>query len=46
MIAHSGPRPTLIERDHDVPPLAVLAAEAARADASLARARPGAAGPP
>lgn len=32
-----GPRPTLIERDHDVPPLAVLAAEAARADAVMAR---------
>jgi uncharacterized protein (UPF0276 family) len=33
-----GPRPTLIERDHDVPSLAVLAAEAVRADAVMARA--------
>ena len=30
-IAHCGPVPTLIERDHDVPALAVLEAEAARA---------------
>lgn len=33
-----GPVPTLIERDHDVPPLAVLAAEAARARRLLAAA--------
>ena len=38
-ISTIGPTPTLIERDHDVPPLAVLAAEAARADAVLARHR-------
>jgi len=39
VIARTGPRPTLIERDHDVPPLAVLAAEAARAERILAGAR-------
>jgi uncharacterized protein (UPF0276 family) len=33
-----GPRPTLIEWDTDVPPLATLLAEAARADRALARA--------
>jgi uncharacterized protein len=30
-----GPRPTLIERDHDVPPLAVLEAEALQARAAM-----------
>lgn len=35
-----GPRPTLIERDHDVPALPVLAAEAARARALLRGALP------
>lgn len=39
VIARTGPRPTLIERDRDVPPLAVLAAEAAHAERILARAR-------
>jgi uncharacterized protein (UPF0276 family) len=33
-----GPRPTLIERDADVPPLALLCAEAARAGRALAAA--------
>lgn len=32
-----GPLPTLLERDHDVPPLPVLLAEAAQAEALLAR---------
>jgi hypothetical protein len=35
-----GPRPTLIEWDTDVPPLAVLLDEAARADRALAHADP------
>ncbi|HUR43438.1 MAG TPA: DUF692 domain-containing protein [Aestuariivirga sp.] len=35
VIARAGPRPTLIERDNDVPPLAVLLAEAQHADALL-----------
>lgn len=34
-LARLGPRPTLIERDNDVPPLPVLAAEAALARAAL-----------
>ncbi len=38
VIARTGPRPTLIERDRDVPPWPVLVAEAARADQILARA--------
>jgi uncharacterized protein (UPF0276 family) len=37
-IGRAGPRPTLIERDNDIPPLEVLAAEAAAADAILAAA--------
>lgn len=37
-LARLGPVPTLIERDNDVPPLPVLAAEAARARAALRRA--------
>jgi uncharacterized protein (UPF0276 family) len=39
VIERSGPLPTLIERDADVPALAVLAAEAHRADAILESAR-------
>jgi uncharacterized protein (UPF0276 family) len=35
LIARTGPRPTLIERDDDIPPFAVLLAEAARADQGL-----------
>jgi len=35
-----GPRPTLIEWDTDIPPLAVLLDEAARADRTLAQADP------
>lgn len=35
-VARAGPRPTLIERDNNVPPLPELLAEAARADAILA----------
>jgi uncharacterized protein len=35
-----GPRPTLIERDHDVPPLSVLEAEAQRARAMMQGAAP------
>lgn len=35
-IARSGPLPTLVEWDNDVPALAVLLAEAARVDAALA----------
>jgi uncharacterized protein (UPF0276 family) len=31
-LARIGPRPTLIEWDNDIPPLAILVAEAARAD--------------
>jgi uncharacterized protein (UPF0276 family) len=34
-LAHIGPRPTLIEWDNDIPPLATLVAEAARADGLL-----------
>jgi len=40
VIAAAGPRPTLIEWDTDVPEWPVLAAEAARAEAVLAEARP------
>ncbi|MGB1089054.1 MAG: DUF692 domain-containing protein [Alphaproteobacteria bacterium] len=36
VIARIGPRPTLIEWDTDVPPLATLLAEAAKADAIMA----------
>ena len=36
-LARFGPRPTLIEWDNNVPPLAVLLEEAARADARLRR---------
>jgi len=36
IIARTGPVPTLIEWDNDVPPFAVLAAEAARAQSILA----------
>lgn len=36
-LARTGPRPVLIEWDNDVPDWPVLAAEAARADAALAR---------
>lgn len=39
-LAGSGPVATLIERDHDVPALAVLLAEAGRADGALAAATP------
>ena len=39
VIARTGPLPTLIEWDNDVPAFSVLLAEAARADAILARAR-------
>jgi len=35
-IGRSGPLPTLVEWDNDVPPLIVLLAEAARVDAALA----------
>ena len=38
LIARIGPRPTLIERDTDVPPLEALLAEAARADREAALA--------
>lgn len=38
VIARTGPRPSLIEWDNDVPALPVLLAEAARAGAVLARA--------
>ena len=37
-----GPVPTLIERDHDIPPLAALEREAARARSTLVRAGEGA----
>ena len=37
-LARTGPLPTLIERDANVPPLAELAGEARRADAALAAA--------
>ena len=39
MIDRLGPVPTLIERDHDVPALSVLLAEAGRADARDAATR-------
>ena len=35
----TGPLPTLIERDHDIPPLEALCAEAARVDRALAGRR-------
>ena len=38
LIARIGPRPTLIERDTDVPPLETMLAEAARADRESAAA--------
>jgi uncharacterized protein (UPF0276 family) len=38
-IARTGPRPTLIEWDNDVPPFTVLAAEAGRAQAVLSAER-------
>lgn len=38
LLARIGPRPTLIERDNAIPPLADLLAEAARAEALLADA--------
>jgi uncharacterized protein (UPF0276 family) len=34
-LRHLGPRPTLIERDQAIPPLAVLFAEAAHARSAL-----------
>lgn len=37
VIAATGPRPTLIERDHDVPPLALLVEEAERAGTIMRR---------
>jgi uncharacterized protein (UPF0276 family) len=37
VIARAGPLPTLIERDNDIPPFAVSAAEVARAAAILSR---------
>jgi uncharacterized protein (UPF0276 family) len=40
LIAVTGPLPTLLERDHDVPSLATLLAEAARADRMLTRECP------
>lgn len=43
-VGHLGPRPTLIERDHDVPALAVLEAEAAQARRWQDAARDGARG--
>ncbi|MGE3145006.1 MAG: DUF692 domain-containing protein [Pseudorhodoplanes sp.] len=39
VLARTGPLPTLIEWDNDVPAWPVLAAEARRAEAALARAR-------
>jgi uncharacterized protein (UPF0276 family) len=36
-LAHLGPRPTLIEWDADIPPLATLVAEAERADGILGK---------
>ena len=39
-IARAGPRPTLIERDDDIPPFAALMAERERARAFLARPEP------
>ena len=38
VLGRTGPRPTLIERDRDVPPLRVLLAEAEHADAMMATA--------
>ncbi len=38
LIERTGPLPTLIERDHDVPPLATLLGEARRAEAVMAAA--------
>ena len=38
LLARTGPRPTLIERDNDIPPFAELLAEASRADVLLASA--------
>lgn len=38
-IAHTGPLPTLIERDNNVPPFADLVSEAHRADAVMSRVR-------
>jgi hypothetical protein len=40
VIDRLGAVPTLLERDHDVPSLATLAAEAGRAEAVMARAAP------
>lgn len=40
VLAKTGPVPTLIERDNDVPPLAQLVAEAHRADSLLAAQDP------
>ncbi len=37
---HLGPTPTLIERDHNIPPLAVLIAEARCAEELIRQARP------
>jgi uncharacterized protein (UPF0276 family) len=37
-VSRFGPRPTLIEWDNDIPPLATLLGEAARADAAAANA--------
>jgi uncharacterized protein (UPF0276 family) len=39
-LRHTGPRPTLIERDNDVPPLPALLAEAGRAAALMDAAAP------
>lgn len=39
LVARCGPLPTLIERDNDLPPLPVLLAEAAQAEATLVAAR-------
>ena len=39
VIAQTGPLPTLIERDNNVPPLGELVAEAHRADAVMAQVR-------
>jgi hypothetical protein len=41
LLARTGPLPTLIEWDNDVPDLATLRAEAARADALLTGVRHG-----
>jgi len=45
-MARLGERPTLIERDNDLPPLATLEAEAARARAVLRDATTAVAAPP